>query len=164
MPNQGTACLARSITSLQVFLNIERLLGFIFIMLAPLVGLRWLLVVLVGLAQHQDVFTASEGVRVDLDRVEVGVGVGALRLVAGAPVIVPDGKIFHTLRSGVQGLGLVPDTLPSPVNPDVAGLYPGEYLVRNLTQARLHPPSLTNLPFCSSCRNLDKTVLLVPAF
>ena len=62
---------------------------------------------------------------------EVGVGVGALGLVAGAPVIVPDGKILHTVRLGVQGLGLVPDTLPSPINPDVASLDPG-YLMRNL--------------------------------
>ena len=66
MPNQGTACLARSITSLQVFLNIDRLLGFIFIMLAPLVGLRGLLVVLVGLAHHQDVVTAAERIGVHL--------------------------------------------------------------------------------------------------
>ena len=63
---------------------------------------------------------------------EVGVGVGALRLVAGAPVIVPDWKIFNAARFGVQGLGLVPDTLTSPINPDITGLNPGKYLVRNL--------------------------------
>ena len=90
-------------------------------------------VVLVGLAQNQDVVAASEGVGVDLDGVEVGVGVGPLRLVAGAPVIVPDWKIFHTLRFGFQGLGLVPDTLPRAINPDVAGLNSGKYLVRSNT-------------------------------
>ena len=100
-------------------------------MVLPPVGLCGELVVLVCLAQHQDVVASSEGVRVDLDRVEVGVGVGALCLVAGAPVIVPDGKILRTVRFGVQGLGLVPDTLPSPINPDVASLDPG-YLMRNL--------------------------------
>ena len=43
-----------------------------------------------------------------LDRVEVGVGVAALRLVGGAPVIVPDGQVLHAPRLLVQGLGLVP--------------------------------------------------------
>merc|ERR1719412_1935741 len=90
----------------------------------PLVCLCGLLVVLVGLAHHQDVVAPPEGVGVDLDRVQVGVGVGALGLVAGAPVVVPDWKFFYTLRFGVQGLGLVPDTLPCPVNPDVACLDP----------------------------------------
>ena len=99
----------------------------------PSVGLCGQLVVLVGLAQNQDVVAASEGVGVDLDGVEVGVGVGPLRLVAGAPVIVPDWKIFHTLRFGFQGLGLVPDTLPRAINPNVAGLNSGKYLVRSNT-------------------------------
>ena len=106
------------------------------------VRLRRLLVVLVGLAHHQDVVAAPEGVGVDLDGVKVGVGVGPLRLVAGAPVIVPDWKIFHSLRFGVQSLGLVPDALPSSVNPDVAGLDPGKYLVRNLQQGLY--PALTS--------------------
>merc|ERR1719242_2210275 len=44
----------------------------------PLVGVSWQLVVLVRLAQHQDVVAPPEGVRVDLDGVQVGVGVGAL--------------------------------------------------------------------------------------
>merc|ERR1719219_978185 len=88
----------------------------------PLVGVSGKLVVLVGLAQDQDVVASSEGVRVDLHRVKVSVGVGALGLVCGAPVIVPDWKILDTFRFGVQGLGLVPDPLASPVNPDVASL------------------------------------------
>ena len=108
----------------------------------PLVRISGQLVVLVGLAHHQDVVASSEGVGVDLDRVEVGVGVGALGLVAGAPVVVPDGKIFHRLRFGVQRLGLVPDTLPGSIYPDVAGLDPGEYLVRNLQQC--FNPALTS--------------------
>ena len=96
------------------------------------VGAGRLLVVLVGLAQHQDVVAPPEGVRVDLDWVQVGVRVGALSLVGRAPVIVPDGQLINTIRFRVQGLGLVPDALPSPVNPDVAGLDPtGTYLLRN---------------------------------
>ena len=73
---------------------------------------------------------------------KVGVGVGPLRLVARAPVIVPDWKIFHSFRLGLEGLGLVPDPLPTPVNPDIAGLNPGEYLVRNLQQG--FSPALTS--------------------
>ena len=61
--------------------------------IVPVVGVSGLLVVLVSLTHHQDVVPASEGVRVDLDRVEVGVGVGSLRLVGGAAVIVPDGPM-----------------------------------------------------------------------
>merc|ERR550517_2422075 len=90
----------------------------------PLVGVSWQLVVLVRLAQHQDVVAPPEGVRVDLDWVQVGVRVGALSLVGRAPVIVPDGQIVNTIRSRVQGLGLVPDALASTVNPDVTSLDP----------------------------------------
>ena len=132
IPNQGWCSAAFSITSWQVFLTTGNNRDVPEVLLLPLVSVSGQLVVLVGLAQHEDVVASSEGVGVDLDRVEVGVGVGALGLVAGAPVIVPDWKIFHTLRFGVQGLGLVPDTLPSPVNPDVAGLNPEKYVVRNL--------------------------------
>ena len=105
------------------------------------------LVVLVGLAHHHDVVSTSEGIRVDLAGVEVGVGVAALRLVGGAPVIVPDGQVLHAPRLLVQGLGLVPgmslllrttglqicecisylivpDSLTSSIYPDVAGLHP----------------------------------------
>ena len=63
---------------------------------------------------------------------QVGVGVGALSLVGRAPVIVPDGQIVNTIRFRVQGLGLVPDALPSAINPDVAGLDPTcTFLLRN---------------------------------
>ena len=55
---------------------------------------------------------------------QVGVRVGALSLVGRAPVIVPDGQIVNTIRSRVQGLGLVPDALASTVNPDVTSLNP----------------------------------------
>ena len=76
---------------------------------------------------------------------EVGVGVAALRLVGGAPVIVPDGQVLHAPRLLVQGLGLVPgmslllrsidlqlfkcisylpDSLTRSIYPDVAGLHP----------------------------------------
>ena len=81
-----------------------------------------------------------------LDRVEVGVGVAALRLVGRAPVIVPDGQILHAPRLLVQSLGLVPgmslllrsidlqlckcisylivpDSLARSIYPDVAGLH-----------------------------------------
>ena len=92
----------------------------------PLVGVSWQLVVLVGLAEDQDVVAPPEGIRVDLDGVEVSVGVGALGLVGGATVIVPDWQLLNTLGLGVKSLGLVPDPLSSAVNPDVAGLNPGE--------------------------------------
>ena len=97
----------------------------------PLVGVSRLLVVLVRLAQHQDVVAPPEGVRVDLDWVQVGVGVGALSLVGRAPVIVPDGQIVNTIRFRVQGLCLVPDALASTVNPDVTSLDPtGKFSLR----------------------------------
>ena len=69
---------------------------------------------------------------------QVGVRVGALGLVGRAPVIVPDGQIVNTLRFGVQGLGLVPDALPSAVNPDVAGLDPtGTFSLRNRVEIKV---------------------------
>ena len=47
-----------------------------------------------------------------------------LGLVGGAAVIVPDGKLLHVRGFLVQGLGLAPKSLASPVNPDVEGLHP----------------------------------------
>ena len=43
-------------------------------------------------------------------------------LVGGAAVIVPHGQVPHTLRGGVQRLGLGPQALARPVYPDVEGL------------------------------------------
>ena len=90
----------------------------------PVVGVSGLFVVLECLAHHQDVVTPSEWIRIDLDRVEVRVRVAALCLVGGAAVIVPDGQVRHTLRLGVQSLGLGSQTLSSSINPDVASLDP----------------------------------------
>ena len=90
----------------------------------PVVGVSGLFVVLEGLAHHQDVVAASEWIRIDLDRVEVSVRVAALCLVGGAAIIVPDGQVRHTLRLGVQSLGLGSQTLSSSINPDVASLNP----------------------------------------
>ena len=47
-----------------------------------------------------------------------------LRLVGGAAVIVPDGQLLHVRGFLVQGLGLAPESLASPVNPDVERLHP----------------------------------------
>ena len=91
-------------------------------MYLPVVCVCGLLVVLVCLAHHEDVVTPSEGVGVDLDGVQVGVGVGALGLVGGAAVIVPDGEVLHTVWLLLQTLGLATDALPSSVNPDVVSL------------------------------------------
>ena len=54
---------------------------------------------------------------------EVGVGVAALRLVGGAPVIVPDGKVSHRGGGLVQGLGLGSQALTGPVHPDIESLH-----------------------------------------
>ena len=88
----------------------------------PVVCVCGLLVVLVCLAHHEDVVTPSEGVGVDLDGVQVGVGVGALSLVGRAAIIVPDGEVLHTVRLLLKTLGLTTDALPSPVDPDVVSL------------------------------------------
>ena len=53
---------------------------------------------------------------------QVGVGVGALGLVGGAAVVVPDGQVLHAVRLLVQGLGLATDSLTCPINPDVVSL------------------------------------------
>ena len=100
------------------------LLGFLHHLVAQLtvVGAGGSLVVLVGLAHHHDVLSTSDGIRVDLAGVKVGVGVTALRLVGGAPVIVPDGKIGHRFWGLVQGLSLGPQPLPGTIHPDVESL------------------------------------------
>ena len=68
-----------------------------------MISLCWGVVILVCLTHHHHVVAATEGVGVHLDRVEVGVGVTALRLVCGAPVIIPDRKFRNTFRHGVKG-------------------------------------------------------------
>ena len=100
------------------------LLGFLHHLPAQLavVGPRGSLVVLVGLAHHHDVLSTSDGIRVDLAGVEVSVGVTALRLVGGAPVIVPDGKVGHRFWGLVQGLSLGPQPLPGTIHPDIESL------------------------------------------
>ena len=47
-----------------------------------------------------------------------------LGLVGGAAVIVPDGELLHVRGFLVQRLGLAPESLASPVNPDVERLHP----------------------------------------
>ena len=47
-----------------------------------------------------------------------------LGLVGGAAVIVPDGQLLHILGLLVKSLGLAPEPLPSPVNPNVERLHP----------------------------------------
>ena len=116
----------------------------------PLVGVRGELVVLVGLAEDQDIVASSEGVRVDLHRVKVSVGVGALGLVGGAPVIVPDWKLINIFRFGVEGLGLVPDPLASPVNPDVASLDSAQWQLETCHQGDLTFPSAPAGGICST--------------
>ena len=46
-----------------------------------------------------------------------------LGLVGGAAVIVPDGQLLHVRGFLVQRLGLAPESLASPVNPDVERLH-----------------------------------------
>ena len=72
------------------------------------------------------VHTATEGIWVNLDRLKVGIRVGALRLVGGAAVVVPDGQLLHVLGLLVESLGLAPESLASPVNPDVESLHPAQ--------------------------------------
>ena len=54
-----------------------------------------------------------------------------LRLVGGAAVIVPDGQLLHIRGFLVQGLGLAPESLASPVNPDVERLHPAPIIAQN---------------------------------
>ena len=81
-------------------------------------------VVLVSLAHHHHVVAATEGVGVHLDRVEVGVGVTALRLVCRASVIIPDRKFGNTFRHRVKGFSFRSQTLAGTVNPNVQSLNP----------------------------------------
>lgn len=60
-----------------------------------LVGVRGGAVELVGVAHHQDVVAATEGVLVDGHRVQVGVRVGALGLIAGAAIVVPNRQLCN---------------------------------------------------------------------
>lgn len=48
---------------------------------------------LVGIAHDQDVVAAAEGILVDGHRVQIGVRVGALSLVARAAIVIPDGQL-----------------------------------------------------------------------
>ena len=68
-----------------------------------MIGLCGGVVVLVSLTHHHHVVTATKGVGVHLDGVEVGVGVTALSLIGRAPVIIPDGKFRNTFRHRVKG-------------------------------------------------------------
>ena len=90
------------------------------------VGVRWLLVVLVGLAHYEYVVASSEWVGVQLDRVEVGVRVGTFRLVCGASIIIPDGKFRHRFRPFLQSFSFGPQTFSSTINPDIESLHPGK--------------------------------------
>ena len=47
----------------------------------------------------------------------------SIYLIGGAAVIVPDRKVLDAAGRLVQGLGLAPETLPRPVNPDVESLH-----------------------------------------
>jgi len=71
-----------------------------------LVGVRGGAVELVGVAHHQDVVAAAEGVLVDGHRVQVGVRVGPLGLVARASIVVPNGQLCNGGKTKKNG-GLV---------------------------------------------------------
>merc|ERR1719500_774692 len=94
-PSEGVAVLAQK--SVLLFNAKPRVLVFCLVhdLVAcfSVVGLRWLLVVLVGFAHHHDIVAAPEWIPVHLDRVEISVGIAALGLIAGATIIVPDWEI-----------------------------------------------------------------------
>merc|ERR1719402_2155277 len=90
-----------------------------------LVGLHGSLVMCVGLAQHQHVVPTSEGVRVDLDRVEISVGVFTYCLSAGTAVVIPHRHVLNLRGFAIQGLGFRPQSLPSSINPDIGSLNAG---------------------------------------
>ena len=87
----------------------------------PVVGGHGLLLVVVGVAQDQDVVPSSEGTGVHLDWSEVHVRVGPVSLVAGAPVIVPLGQVLHLGGLTLQDLHLGPHRLPGAIDPYVGG-------------------------------------------
>ena len=87
----------------------------------PVVGRHGLLLVVVGIAQDEDVVSPGEGAGVDLDRSQVDVGIGSVRLVAGAAVVVPLWQVLHLGGFRLQHLHLGPHRLPGPVNPHVGG-------------------------------------------
>lgn len=76
----------------------------------------------VRLAQHEDVRPTAERIAIDGDRMQVRVGVGALRLVRGAAVVVPHGQILDGGRRPVEGAVFATQSLAGAVNPDVGGL------------------------------------------
>merc|ERR1719500_1428526 len=94
-PSKGVAVLAQK--SVLLFNAKPRVLVFCLVhdLVArfSVVGLRWLLVVLVGFAHHHDIVATPEWVPVHLNRVQIGVGIAALGLIAGAAVIVPDWEV-----------------------------------------------------------------------
>ena len=96
--------------------------------LSPVVGLCGGVVVLVSLTHHHQVVAAAERVRVHLDGVEVGVRVGALRLISGAPVVVPYRQLGNILGLTLQSLSLGSEVLARPAHPDVEGLHTGALL------------------------------------
>ena len=89
--------------------------------LLPLVGGGGLVLVVVGLAHHQDVVTLGEGAGVHLDGLQVGVRVLSVGLVAGAAIIVPHREILHLGWFGVQTLDLGSETFSCSIDPDVGG-------------------------------------------
>jgi len=99
-------------------------LGFLhdFIAALSVVGLCWLLVVFVGLAEDQLVVVQPEGVCVDGNGVEVGVRVLALSLTGAAAVEVPDGKLLWVFWDEVQCPGLGSEVLTGTIDPDIHSL------------------------------------------
>ena len=89
--------------------------------LLPLVGGGGLVLVVVGVAHHQDVVTLGEGAGLHLDGLQVGVRVLSVGLVAGAAIIVPHREILHLGWFGVQTLDLGSETFSCSINPDIGG-------------------------------------------
>lgn len=97
------------------------LLGHLGALLA-LVRLGRCAVVLVRLAQDENVRCAAERITVDGDRMQVDVGVGADRLLGAAAVKVPDGQLLDAVGHLVDGAILAAHILAGSVDPDVRGL------------------------------------------
>ena len=84
------------------------------------------------------VHTATEGIWVNLDRLKVGIRVGALRLVGGAAVVVPDRQFGRVLGLCFKCFSFGPETFAGSVNPDVKGLHPADISVFSILEGHMH--------------------------
>jgi len=118
--------------------------------LGAVVGVRGLLVVLVGLAQHDLVLAQTEGVPIQSAGVQVNVAVAALCLAGRGTVEVPDWQFCVTLGVEVHGPGLGAEVFAAAVYPDVHDL---ALLVRD---GQPHVPVQHHLICVLSGRHLEK--------